>query len=114
MTVAIVQLWFNIQRWFVRLSPQKAVMFLLSLCISYLAYENYNLKEENERISTVSDSRSHRADSLILIANARVEECNSKRQADLEKSNEFWSKKVEKLEKYIYKDYETIKQVRRK
>lgn len=114
MTVVIAQLWFNIHKWFVNLSPQKAVMFLLSLFVSYLAYENYNLREENEGIITVSNSRIHRADSLILLSNARVEECNNKRQADLEKSNEFWSKKVEKLEKYIYRDYETIKQIRRK
>src|SRR6478609_2117467 len=108
MTIAIMQLWLKVFRYFSSLSRQKAVMFLLSLFLSYMVYENYNLREENERITAVSDSRVHRADSIISILNGNVEECNSKRQADLEKSNEFWSKKVEKLEKYIYKDYETI------
>lgn len=108
------QLWIQTAKWFTNLSKQKAVIFLLLLIVSYLGFENYNLHGDIEKSALVSDARNSRNDSLLAVSNRRTEECNERRQADLEKSNLYWSKKYDELEKRLYEDYKTITQNKRK
>jgi len=109
-----ISLWIKLSQWITRQNPKNAVIFLLLLVLGAMFYENYRLHSDNERDTDISDSRSNRNDSIISILNLRIQECNDKRQADLEKSNEFWSKKYDELQERLYKDYETIKQYKKK
>lgn len=108
------ELWFKVSQWFVRLKKDKALLAVMSVFIGLIVFENYRLREDNQRLTDNHSNREHRTDSILDIANKRLQECNDKRQSDLEEANKYWSDKVEKLEDRLYEDFKTIKQIRRK
>jgi len=110
----MAEMWFRIVRWVTSLDAKKMVIFLCSLIISLVLYENYNLRHENERLDSRVITNDGRSDSIVAILKADLQECNDKRFQDLEKSNAYWSQKYEELEKQLHEDYKTVKQIRRR
>lgn len=107
--IAWAELWFKVSQWFVRLRRDKALLVLMSIFMGLMIFENYRLREDNTRLVDDNNIRERRTDSLISTANKRLQDCNDKRQADLEKANQYWSEKVEKLEERLYEDFKKIR-----
>lgn len=108
------QLWFKVTKWFVKQSREKALIILMSIFLSLSICENYRLHESINGINYYSNYREHRNDSLISLANKKLQECNDKRQSDLEKANLYWNKKFDQLEERLYEDYKAINKIKRK
>lgn len=108
--MALLNLLFQVYQWIVALDSKKIVIFLFSLVITILLMENYNLRINNDRLDSRTVVTSNRNDSIKSILEARLQDCNDKRIQDLEKSNLYWSKKVESLESRLYDDFKATKE----
>lgn len=109
-----IELWLKVTKWATELSRQKLIIFLFSIIISLLLWENYKQRDDYAKSDNRTNIRDNRNDSIISILNGRLQECNEKRQSDLEKSNLYWSKRYEELEKRLYEDYKTVKESKRR
>ena len=107
-----VSIWIKFTEWLTTLDKKKIIVVLVCVIVTYLLFENHNLREENVRLNSRVIIVSDRCDSIKNIYEQKFQQCNDKRIHDLEKNNLFWSDKFEKLEEKFYKHYEPIRQVR--
>lgn len=105
---------FDIWRWIVSLDSKKIVIFLFSLVITLLLLENYNLRNDNNRLSDRSDARDLRNDSNKAILEKRLQDCEAEKFSIIQESNKYWAAKVAELEERLYEDYKTVKKLKRK
>lgn len=105
---------FRVYQWLVTLDAKKIVIFLFSLVVTILIYENYTLRNNNERLTGRVDTNADRCDSIKAVLEERLQGCNDEKFKMVQETSVFWAKKVAELEERMYKDYQPVKNTKNK
>lgn len=108
----LTELWIKFVQWLTSLSAQKLLLVAGVAIVSYLLYENNQLKEENGKISGSLTFSYNRSDSIISVLNSRIQQCNDERTREMQESNAYWKEKFEKLEERLYKEHQRINKIK--
>lgn len=119
--MAMADLWVKVTQWLTTLDSKKLVIFLLSAIVTIILYDQYllrednkHLKQENGRLNSVITTGRDRSDSLVSVANRRVQECTEARMQDIQNTTKYWQQRFENLEQRLHEEYRTVKKSKRR
>lgn len=104
--------WMKFLQWMTSLSAQKLLLVAGVSMLSYLLYENNQLKQENGKINRSLTISYSRCDSIVSILNSRIQQCNDERTREMQESNTYWKQKFENLEERLYKEHQRINRIK--
>lgn len=105
---------FEIYKWVVDLPQNKIIYFLFSLAVTFLLFENYKLKGDNDRYISRIDHANHRNDSIQSICQERIRDCEKQSFKLVQETSLFFTKKYDEMEKRLYKEYEKVNEIKRR
>lgn len=112
--MATAEFWSKIGRWFISLNAEKKVLILFCVIVGLLTYDNLDLREENAEYRRNDSLDRNRADSIRTVFQKEISECEAEKFKIVQETSAYWSKKYEEMEKRLYKEYETVNNIKRK
>lgn len=108
------QLWFRVISWFTNLDSKKALIALFAIVVTALFLQNYNLKEENDRLHSNATTVSNRNDSIKGVLQRQNQECEEEKFKIVQQTSEYWAKRYDEMEKRLYQEYKTVEEIKSK